>query len=112
MCYLSSKFFFPVDVHFYPAEKVVADVSWIPNKHYSGVYGLLKLALPKILPRNLTRVIVLDTDVVFATDIAELWRLLSKMADKQAFGLVENQSDWYLGKLWKNHRPWPALGRG
>ncbi|CAB4027837.1 LARGE xylosyl- and glucuronyltransferase 2, partial [Paramuricea clavata] len=27
-------------------------------------------------------------------------------------GLVENQSDWYLGKLWKNHKPWPALGRG
>ena len=27
-------------------------------------------------------------------------------------GLVENQSDWYLGNLWKNHRPWPALGRG
>ena len=30
----------------------------------------------------------------------------------QAIGLVENQSDWYLGKLWKNHRPWPAVGRG
>lgn len=27
-------------------------------------------------------------------------------------GLVENQSDWYLGNLWRNHRPWPALGRG
>lgn len=26
-------------------------------------------------------------------------------------GLVENQSDWYLGKIWKNHRPWPALVR-
>lgn len=26
--------------------------------------------------------------------------------------MVENQSDWYLGNLWKNHRPWPALGRG
>lgn len=25
---------------------------------------------------------------------------------------MENQSDWYLGNLWKNHRPWPALGRG
>ena len=26
---------------------------------------------------------------------------------------MENQSDWYIpGKLWKNHRPWPALGRG
>ena len=22
---------------------------------------------------------------------------------------MENQSDWYLGKIWKNHRPWPAL---
>ena len=27
----------------------------------------------------------------------------------QAVGLVENQSDWYLGKLWRNHKPWPAL---
>ena len=26
---------------------------------------------------------------------------------------VENQSNWYIpGKLWKNHRPWPAIGRG
>lgn len=31
---------------------------------------------------------------------------------QQVLGLVENQSDWYLGNLWKNHRPWPALGRG
>lgn len=104
--------FFTVEVKFYPADRVVPDVSWIPNKHYSGVYGLMKLTLPKILPRNLSRVVVLDTDVTFATDIADLWKLMSKMSDKQAFGLVENQSDWYLGKLWKNHRPWPALGRG
>ena len=27
----------------------------------------------------------------------------------QAIGLVENQSDWYLGKIWKHHNPWPAL---
>lgn len=33
-------------------------------------------------------------------------------AGQQVLGLVENQSDWYLGNLWKNHRPWPALGRG
>ncbi|XP_029771397.1 LARGE xylosyl- and glucuronyltransferase 2 [Suricata suricatta] len=31
---------------------------------------------------------------------------------KQVIGLVENQSDWYLGNIWRNHRPWPALGRG
>ena len=42
-------------------------VAWIPNKHYSGVYGLMKLTLPKTLPASLEKVIVLDTDVTFAT---------------------------------------------
>lgn len=50
-------------------------VSWIPNKHYSGLYGLMKLVLPGVLPPDLARVIVLDTDVTFASDIAELWAL-------------------------------------
>ncbi|KAG8224788.1 hypothetical protein J437_LFUL002233 [Ladona fulva] len=100
------------DISFYLADNVVPDVSWIPNKHYSGVYGLLKLTLPKVLPESLQRVIVLDTDVTFATDIADLWKFFNKLGRKQAIGLVENQSDWYLGKLWKKHRPWPALGRG
>lgn len=101
-----------VDVGFYLADNIVNDVSWIPNKHYSGVYGLMKLTLPKVLPDSLDKVIVLDTDVTFATDIAELWSIFSKFQHKQSIGLVENQSDWYLGKLWKKHRPWPALGRG
>ncbi|CAG5128262.1 unnamed protein product, partial [Candidula unifasciata] len=88
------------------------DVSWIPNRHYSGVFGLMKLTLPKTLPGHINKVIVLDTDVTFATDIAELWKIFRVLRGKQAIGLVDNQSDWYLGKLWKNHRPWPALGRG
>ncbi|NXX22174.1 LARG2 glucuronyltransferase, partial [Podargus strigoides] len=88
------------------------EVSWIPNKHYSGIYGLMKLTLTKALPTNLSKVIVLDTDITFATDIAELWAVFGKFSDKQVIGLVENQSDWYLGNLWKNHKPWPALGRG
>ncbi|KAF5920601.1 hypothetical protein HPG69_011181 [Diceros bicornis minor] len=87
-------------------------VSWIPNKHYSGLYGLMKLVLPGTLPLDLARVIVLDTDVTFASDIAELWALFAHFSDEQVIGLVENQSDWYLGNLWRNHRPWPALGRG
>ncbi|XP_005089411.2 LARGE xylosyl- and glucuronyltransferase 1 [Aplysia californica] len=101
-----------VEVSFYPAESVKPDISWIPNRHYSGVFGLMKLTLPKTLPEHMNKVIVLDTDVTFATDIAELWKIFRVLRGKQAIGLVENQSDWYLGKLWKNHRPWPALGRG
>ncbi|XP_073900778.1 xylosyl- and glucuronyltransferase LARGE2 isoform X4 [Castor canadensis] len=101
-----------VVVSFYDAEELKPQISWIPNKHYSGLYGLMKLVLPGILPSSLTQVIVLDTDVTFASDIAELWALFAHFSDKQVIGLVENQSDWYLGNLWKNHRPWPALGRG
>ncbi|XP_071473201.1 xylosyl- and glucuronyltransferase LARGE2 [Marmota flaviventris] len=99
-------------VSFYHADQLQPQISWIPNKHYSGLYGLMKLVLPGILPPGLARVIVLDTDVTFASDIAELWALFAHFSDKQVIGLVENQSDWYLGNLWKNHRPWPALGRG
>ncbi|CAB1339674.1 unnamed protein product [Coregonus sp. 'balchen'] len=101
-----------VQVSFYDADELKSEVSWIPNKHYSGIYGLMKLTLTKALPSDLTKVIVLDTDITFATDIAELWAIFRKFTDKQVIGLVENQSDWYLGNLWKNHKPWPALGRG
>ncbi|KAM6335936.1 xylosyl- and glucuronyltransferase LARGE2 [Podargus strigoides] len=101
-----------VHVSFYNADDLKPEVSWIPNKHYSGIYGLMKLTLTKALPTNLSKVIVLDTDITFATDIAELWAVFGKFSDKQVIGLVENQSDWYLGNLWKNHKPWPALGRG
>ncbi|XP_036399760.1 LARGE xylosyl- and glucuronyltransferase 2 [Megalops cyprinoides] len=101
-----------VQVSFYDADELKSEVAWIPNKHYSGIYGLMKLTLTKALSSDLTKVIVLDTDITFATDIAELWAIFRKFTDKQVIGLVENQSDWYLGNLWKNHKPWPALGRG
>ena len=65
-----------VKVSFYLSDSVLNDVSWIPNKHYSGIYGLLKLTLPKILAK-LNRVIVLDTDVTLATDISKLWQLFN-----------------------------------
>lgn len=45
-----------VSVSLYHADDVVDDVNWIPNKHYSGVYGLLKLVLPKLLPVHIERV--------------------------------------------------------
>ena len=63
---------FSVEVSFYSSDSVTEDVSWVPNKHYSGIYGLLKLTLPKILPESLKKVIVLDTDVTLATDISKV----------------------------------------
>ncbi|KAL4664933.1 hypothetical protein H8959_005134 [Pygathrix nigripes] len=70
-----------VRVDFYNADELKSEVSWIPNKHYSGIYGLMKLVLTKTLPANLERVIVLDTDITFATDIAELWAVFHKFKE-------------------------------
>lgn len=101
-----------VKVSYYDADALKHEVEWIPNSHYSGVYGLMKLTLTKALPEVLDKVIVLDTDVFFLTDVAYLWKLFDNFTESQAIGLVENQSEWYTGKLWKKYKHWPALGRG
>ncbi|KAG8514031.1 LARGE xylosyl- and glucuronyltransferase 1 [Galemys pyrenaicus] len=77
-----------------------SEVSWIPNKHYSGIYGLMKLVLTKTLPANLERVIVLDTDITFATDIAELWAVFHKFkGGVLGPGNEEMSSEGDLGRL-------------
>jgi len=73
----------PVEIEFYAAEKIIADVSWINNKHYSGVYGLMKLCLAQVFPDTLNQILVLDTDITFATDIAQLWSMLKRFQKKQ-----------------------------
>ena len=105
-----------VNFSFYATESIGHRVSWIPNIHYSGVYGLMKLLTPATLPLSVEKVIVLDTDVTVVTDIGLLWGYFTMMQQgkgrRKLLGLVENQSNWYLGTIWENHRPWPALGRG
>lgn len=103
-----------VDVSFYAIEAASSLVSWIPNSHYSGIYGLIKLTLVSLLPDDLDHVIVLDTDLMLTDNIAKLWKYFEEISSRgKLLGVVENQSDWYLGKLWKKQkRPWPAIGRG
>lgn len=102
-----------VNVSFYAIETTADMVSWIPNSHYSGIYGLMKLTLVRLLPEKLDYVIVLDTDLMLAKNIATLWKFFEEIQRKgKLLGLVENQSDWYLGNLWEKHKPWPAIGRG
>ncbi|KAF6033547.1 GYLTL1B [Bugula neritina] len=87
---------------FYSTSTIQQDVSWIPNAHYSGVYGLMKLQMPYVL--------LLDTDVLFSADVAELWSMFDLFSADQYLGLVENLSDWYLHS--SGLTAWPAVGRG
>jgi glycosyltransferase-like protein LARGE len=72
-----------VNYSFYSADELTSDVAWIPNKHYSGVYGLLKLTLPKVLPQSVDKVMVFDCDVTFSADIADLWAVISSFSSSQ-----------------------------
>jgi glycosyltransferase-like protein LARGE len=97
---------------FYSTEGLIKSIEWIPNAHYSGVFGLMKLLLPNVLS-SVDKVITLDTDITVAADIGELWKYFNEMKkSRKAIGLVENQSEWYLGTIWIKHKPWPAVGRG
>ncbi|XP_048215482.1 xylosyl- and glucuronyltransferase LARGE2 isoform X2 [Perognathus longimembris pacificus] len=87
-------------VSFYDAQELKPQISWIPNKHYSGLYGLMKLVLPLALPPSLARVIVLDTDVTFASDIAELWALFAHFSGVILLRLDRlRQAGWE--QMWK-----------
>ncbi|XP_015173364.1 PREDICTED: glycosyltransferase-like protein LARGE2 isoform X2 [Polistes dominula] len=99
-----------VQVSYYRAEKWVPKVSWIPNRHYSGVYGLLKLILPEAMGER--KILVLDTDVTILNDVTILWKMFEKFNPNQTLGLVENQSRWYLKSFLYGQQPWPALGKG
>ncbi|XP_011499396.1 PREDICTED: glycosyltransferase-like protein LARGE1, partial [Ceratosolen solmsi marchali] len=99
-----------VVISFYKSEEWIPQVSWIPNKHYSGVYGLLKLVLPDIIQES--KILVLDTDVTILNDISLLWSLFKNFNEEQVLGLVENQSNWYIIPSLFSIHPWPALGKG
>ncbi|KAK9875654.1 hypothetical protein WA026_009451 [Henosepilachna vigintioctopunctata] len=97
-----------VNVTFYDINEYITDVRWVPNTHYSGIFGLLKLLFPQIVPLTVTnKIIVLDTDLIFLSDIYELWRMFDDFKYKQALGIVENESNYYLEKS-----SWPAIGKG
>ncbi|XP_076273109.1 xylosyl- and glucuronyltransferase LARGE2-like [Rhynchophorus ferrugineus] len=99
-------------ISYYNIKTWLKDVRWVPNSHYSGNYGLLKLIFPKVVRSNVTtKLLILDTDLLLNGDIYLLWKIFNEFNYKQAIGLVENQSQYYLGKLNKAH-PWPALGTG
>lgn len=105
-------------VSFYNATEHETDISWIRNQHYSSQYGLLKLPFIGILSKHLDRVILMDTDMLCLGNINRLWsefenmKQVKKKGDRPAFGMVENQSDWYLNDSTPGRIVWPAIGRG
>lgn len=88
-----------MNVTFYDINEYIQDVRWVPNGHYSGIYGLIKLTFPKIIPIDVTdKIIILDTDLIFNSDIFELWKLFDDFKQKQVKNIIEYKKVNYLIK--------------
>ncbi|GMS92880.1 hypothetical protein PENTCL1PPCAC_15055, partial [Pristionchus entomophagus] len=91
----------------YDMEEYKKEVDWVPNKHYSSWYGLMRLAIPDILPEDVKEVLFLDTDLVVLDDITPLFDSFKGTNDSVLYAMGENLSPWYTQK-----KHWPARGHG
>ena len=96
-----------VKFSFYHLEEFEHLLTHIPNSHHSGIFGLGKLIVEQVLPEEIEKVIVLDTDIIVIDSLQELWAMFKSMGKKQFIGLVENLSDYYVEKELFSY-----LGRG
>ncbi|XP_028650177.1 xylosyl- and glucuronyltransferase LARGE2s isoform X1 [Erpetoichthys calabaricus] len=95
-----------VEVSFYGTNDLKLNVSQTPSIIYSQMTGLKKLILTKMLPVELSKVIVLDMDIIFASDIAELWAIFTKFTNEQAIGLAKDGNEWHLSNISVNSTEW------
>ena len=77
--------------------------------HESGSLGLAKLMYDVALTDKLHRVIALDTDVLFTTDISQLWDQFELFNASQAVGAASQQA---RGKLKKEQKGKRTVERG
>lgn len=66
--------------------------SSVPGTYYSDSLFYMSLALHKIAPENQSKVILLDIDLKFKTNISQLYRLFSKWVKSYLSRQFVNQS--------------------
>ena len=97
-----------VSYNFYPLESLTRTVPRFA-KNNSNIFNRMKLMLPSILPPSVKKVISLDTNLVVAIDIKELWVLFSAMktegktftAIQTSFSCLNSQTLFDLKKCFK-----------
>ncbi|KAA3680372.1 uncharacterized protein DEA37_0010259 [Paragonimus westermani] len=72
---------------FYRAEYHEKLLRQLKNSHHSGIPSLMKLLVPVILPDEVEKAIVMDSDMLFNHNVLELWELFEQFNSSQAIGL-------------------------
>jgi len=62
--------------------------SFKPGAYYSDALFFLSVAMHRVMPESVDRVIMLDADLKFRGDIAELYEHFDKFADTNVIGIA------------------------
>uniref|UniRef100_A0A0X3Q9D1 Glycosyltransferase-like protein LARGE2 n=3 Tax=Schistocephalus solidus TaxID=70667 RepID=A0A0X3Q9D1_SCHSO len=84
-----------VDYSFYLISDYKKKTAWMKSSHYATSVSTLRLYIPEILGKNITKVISLDTDVIFLDDISELWDFTDEANEKQSISMAKDESYRY-----------------
>ncbi|VUZ54255.1 unnamed protein product [Hymenolepis diminuta] len=81
-----------VSMSFYPAEPIQARLGWMRSQHPATKVASMKLYIPEILNSSVSKILLLDSDVVFMVDAEEMWRLFDEFDKYQFLGMVREQA--------------------
>ncbi|CAI2737304.1 unnamed protein product, partial [Dicrocoelium dendriticum] len=81
--------------------------------HHSGVPSLMKLMVPNILPLDVEKVIIMDSDMLFNHNVLEMWELFYEFNESQERGVNGGLSLFHLTKLRKIrwHEKWQEASK-
>ncbi|CAL8081871.1 unnamed protein product [Calicophoron daubneyi] len=81
--------------YLYNIEDYLPKFSHVPTLHAAGSTPLLKLMIPEILPANVLKAIVIDSDLLFNDNIVDLWDHFDRFDEDQAYGCAWEQRGFY-----------------
>lgn len=99
-----------VSFHFYQLQKYGEDVKDLRNAHYGGNATMVKLVIAQIIPAEVEKIIVLDSDLLFLSNINELWSYFDNFDENHVFGMAAEQNPYYRFRLGRFY--WPRLNYG
>jgi lipopolysaccharide biosynthesis glycosyltransferase len=73
--------------------------SYKPGAYYSHALFFLSMVLHRVLPEDIHRVIMLDADLKFAGDIAQLYHQFDLFSDENVIGIANEAQPVSIQKL-------------
>ena len=82
--------------------------SYKPGAYYNHVLFFLSVAMHRILPHSVQRVIMLDADLKFTDDIAKLYDLFNHFSKDNILGIARDGQPVYRHTFWQYRQQHPG----